>query len=99
MNIDFELDLSEKVNALPLSDEDKKRVIDIVFWAMEQVAKPKPATEGAAEPTERLDEHDRAEWFDVARRMCPGLSEAEYDSMWDEFQQAKADHERQKGLQ
>ena len=41
MNIDFELDLTEKVNALPLSDDDRKRVVDIVFWAMEQVAQPK----------------------------------------------------------
>lgn len=42
MNADFQLDLAEKVTSLPLSDEDKKRVIDIVFWAMEQVAEPKP---------------------------------------------------------
>lgn len=41
MTPDFQLDLSEKVNTLPLSDADKKRVVDIVFWAMEQVAPPK----------------------------------------------------------
>lgn len=31
--------------------------------------------------------------------MNPGLSEAEYSVMWDRFQEAKVEHERQKGLQ
>lgn len=46
----------------------------------------------------RLDEYDKAEWFDVARKLKPGLSEAEYEAMWADFQRFKADHQRQRGL-
>lgn len=45
-----------------------------------------------------LNEYDKAEWFDVARKLSPGLTEDEYDQMWQRFVQAKADHEKQLGL-
>jgi hypothetical protein len=47
----------------------------------------------------RLNEYDRTEWFDTARKLKPDLSEEEYAAMWDRFQAAKAEHERTKGLQ
>jgi hypothetical protein len=47
----------------------------------------------------RLDEYDKTEWFDVCRLLRPGLTEAEYTKLWDEFQERKAEHERTKGLQ
>jgi hypothetical protein len=46
-----------------------------------------------------LNEYDRTEWQDLARKLVPGLTEAEYADMWDRFEQAKAEHERTKGLQ
>jgi hypothetical protein len=46
----------------------------------------------------RLDEYDKREWFDVARKLKPGLTEAEYDGMWERFIAMKAEHERLKGL-
>lgn len=36
------------------------------------------------EPT-RLNEYDRIEWFDVARRLRPDLGEAEFERMWADF--------------
>jgi hypothetical protein len=41
----------------------------------------------------RLNEFGKAEWFDIARKLKPNLTEDEYNLMWDEFQQAK----RQRG--
>lgn len=35
---EFELNLYERIAPLKLDDETKKQVIDIVFWAMEEVA-------------------------------------------------------------
>lgn len=32
----------------------------------------------------RLDEYDREEWYDVARRLKP-LTREEFDEMWAEF--------------
>lgn len=40
-----------------------------------------------------LDEYDRAEWRDVARRLQPGWSDADFDRAWVEFQNAKAKRE------
>lgn len=36
---EFTLNLYERIAPLSLDDETKKQVIDIVFWAMEEVAK------------------------------------------------------------
>jgi hypothetical protein len=33
---------------------------------------------------------DKTEWWDVCKKINPGLTESEYDSMWDEFQAKKA---------
>lgn len=46
----------------------------------------------------RLDQFDKVEWFDLCRKMKPGLTEAEYDVMWERFQAAKAEHEARKRL-
>jgi hypothetical protein len=46
----------------------------------------------------KLNEHDKTEWFDIAKTLRPGLTESEYDAMWARFQQAKCDHERSKKL-
>lgn len=40
-------------------------------------------------PAARLDEHDKDEWFDIVRVLKPGLTNAEYDVMWAEFQALK----------
>lgn len=37
----------------------------------------------------RLDEFDKAEWFDVMKRVRPDLSAAEFDELWAEFQADK----------
>lgn len=37
----------------------------------------------------RLDEFTKEEWWDVAKKLKPGLTEEEYDDMWDRFQEAK----------
>lgn len=47
----------------------------------------------------RLDEFDKVEWYDVARRCKPGLTWEEYEAMWEEFCAAKADYDRRKILQ
>lgn len=46
----------------------------------------------------RLDEFDKDEWFDVARRLKPGLSREDYEGMWEDFMAAKREHQRQRGL-
>ena len=38
----------------------------------------------------RLDELDRLEWWDVARRVNPGITWAEFLHQWAEFQRLKA---------
>ena len=47
----------------------------------------------------RLNEYDKNEWFDIARKLRPGLTEREYEEMWRLFIEAKEEHERKKGLQ
>jgi len=42
----------------------------------------------------RLNELDKQEWFDVCRHLKPGLTAAEYDKLWNEFQVAKRELER-----
>lgn len=45
-----------------------------------------------------LDEtvaYTKEQWFEVAQQMKPGITEAEYDVMWDEFCLAKAKHLRE----
>ena len=44
--LEFPLDLNSKVDALGVSDEQKKQVIDIVFWAMEKAAEAVRTSEG-----------------------------------------------------
>jgi hypothetical protein len=51
------------------------------------------------DPDTALNLWTKQEWFEVMRRIKPGLTQAEYDQQWDEFQARKAEHERQKGLQ
>ena len=46
----------------------------------------------------RLDEFDKDEWHSIARALKPGLTQAEYDDMWERFQREKAERERQRGL-
>ena len=38
----------------------------------------------------RLDEFDRLEWWDVARRVNPRITWGEFLHQWDEFQRLKA---------
>lgn len=38
---------------------------------------------------------DKNEWFDVWRSMKPSMTRDDFETEWDAFQQAKADHERQ----
>lgn len=51
------------------------------------------------EPSALLNEYDKTEWFDVASKLCPDLTQEEYGAMWDRFQQEKAAHQRQKEQQ
>jgi hypothetical protein len=37
----------------------------------------------------RLDEFDKEEWWDVARRVRPDLTREEYEAMWTEFAELK----------
>lgn len=46
----------------------------------------------------RINEFDREEWWDVARRVRPDLAREDYDRMWDEFQQEKAERQRRQAL-
>lgn len=47
----------------------------------------------------RLDEYDKTEWQDIARKLMPGLTSDAYEELWEDFQKAKAEHERTKGMQ
>lgn len=49
-------------------------------------------------PSARLDEHDKTEWWDVARALKPGITEEEFNTMWEEFRQLKAQHARTQEL-
>lgn len=40
----------------------------------------------------------KEEWSDVVFQLQPGLSQEEYDKMWDEFQDAKRQHEESKAI-
>lgn len=44
----------------------------------------------------RLNEYTKAEWFDVARRLVPGITEEEFARQWDELMAAKAERARQR---
>jgi hypothetical protein len=35
--------------------------------------------------TDRLDSFDKIEWRDIARRAKPGLTDAEFERMWEGF--------------
>lgn len=50
---------------------------------------------GLGDDDARLDEHDADEWFEIARRLKPGLMREEFDADWAEFQDLK----RRKGQQ
>ncbi len=39
----------------------------------------------------RLNEYDKTEWQDIAKKMVPGLLNEQYDEMWLNFLQARAD--------
>jgi hypothetical protein len=39
----------------------------------------------------RLDEYDATEWFDICRKLCPALTQEDFDTMWDNFQRRKAE--------
>jgi hypothetical protein len=63
---------------------------------MAKTAPPDFQTASAAEPKNLLD---REEFWDVARQLKPDLPREEYERMWEDFQKAKAEHERQQHLQ
>lgn len=42
----------------------------------------------------RLDELDREEFWDIARRLNPDLSREQYDRDWEEFQALKVARKR-----
>lgn len=42
------------------------------------------------EPEARLHEFDKEEWWDVARKVRPTLTRAEYERQWAEFVANKA---------
>lgn len=46
----------------------------------------------------RLDEFDKIEWWDVARRLKPELTWDEYEAMWAENQARKAERQRLQSL-
>lgn len=52
----------------------------------------------AATPPDSLYLLDKEEFWDVARKIKPGLQREEYERMWEDFQQRKAEHERQQNL-
>jgi hypothetical protein len=41
-------------------------------------------------PDAKLDEYDKWEWFDVCRKVYPGLPRDVYEAMWEEFVRQKA---------
>lgn len=46
----------------------------------------------------RLDEYDKDEWREVARRLRPDWSEADFDAAWDDCMRLKAERERRLSL-
>ncbi len=46
----------------------------------------------------RLDEFDKDEWMLVCKRLKPGISDLDYEKMWEEFQATKAEYLRNKEL-
>lgn len=50
-------------------------------------------------PDTRLDELDKTEGFDLARKVKPGITWEEYEQMWELNMQLKAERERAKELQ
>jgi hypothetical protein len=47
----------------------------------------------------RLDEFDREEWWDVARKLRPDWTREQFDAEWDDFQRSKAERQRSMELQ
>lgn len=45
-----------------------------------------------------LNELDKEEWWDVARRVRPDITREEYDRMWEEFQVEKEARLRQREM-
>lgn len=50
------------------------------------------------EGVQRLDEYTREEWWDVARLCNPSLTRAEFDLMWSQFLDERAERERLREL-
>jgi len=46
----------------------------------------------------KLHEFDKVEWFDVCKRMKPGLTWEEYEPIWDAFQADKEARQKRQGL-
>lgn len=44
-----------------------------------------------ADDDSRLDEFDKDEWREVCRRLRPDVTDIEYEAMWNDFQERKAD--------
>ncbi len=49
--------------------------------------------------TTNLAEFDKTEWFDVCKRLKPGLTEDEYEAMWVEYVAMKHQWQKNKELQ
>jgi hypothetical protein len=47
----------------------------------------------------KLNEYTKDEWKDVALHFKPGLTDEEYDEMWNGFRDFKAEHLRKKSIQ
>jgi hypothetical protein len=45
--------------------------------------------------TVRLDEYDKVEWFDVCRRLQPGLTWDEYEDIWRDYVEAQVGRPRE----
>lgn len=46
----------------------------------------------------KLYEFDKIEWFDVCKKLKPGLTFEEYEQTWNAFQEDKECHTRQTSL-
>jgi hypothetical protein len=46
----------------------------------------------------RLDEFSKDEWYDICRRVQPGLTREDFDRMWDHFVQWKTEYQRKTQL-
>lgn len=46
----------------------------------------------------KLNELDKAEWLDVCKRLKPGLTEADYEKLWCQFQIDKWEYQRSREL-